>query len=366
MASGKPTASATRRADGEPRLALHGGDAEAGDRAELRADHHRADDQDRRVLVDADRGEQPRQDHEGEVDAGELDVLRRPLLDLLPHHGVGRRAARALLDRSCRAVGDLRVDDLERDRAVVVDAELLEVVEQRRSRPRARRRRGSRRPRAGARRPRGGRRCTPTPTPRAARGPARPCPRGVTMRRWTTARRAYPLAPLACRAPPLAPAAAPGAAGRRRNLARSRQRRAPRASSASAVQTCQIPRCRAESRRAGAAALRSVRPPPYLPNTCSPLLTTTAGPSARSRSACATPWERRSSSRRWARQPSARRPPPGLPGRPRRPRADRPHRRASAPPPGRPSAARRRPGTVAPRAQVCRTPVHRPAPRRQT
>ena len=129
MASGNPTASATAERMASCGLALHGGDAEPGDRAELRPHHHGADDQDRGVLVDADRGEQPGQDHEGEIDARELDVLRRVLLDLLPHHRVGRRAAGGLHDL-LGPVGDLGVDDLERDRAVVVDAELLEVVEQ--------------------------------------------------------------------------------------------------------------------------------------------------------------------------------------------------------------------------------------------
>ena len=46
------------------------------------------------------------------------------------HTTASAGAPRARLDGLLGPVGDLRVDDLERDRAVVVDAELLEVVEQ--------------------------------------------------------------------------------------------------------------------------------------------------------------------------------------------------------------------------------------------
>ena len=89
-------------------------------------DDHRADDQDRRVLVDADRREQAGDDHEREVDAGQLDVLARARLHLLPDDRVGGRAL-GVLDRPLGVLGDLRVDRLDRDRALLVDAELREV-----------------------------------------------------------------------------------------------------------------------------------------------------------------------------------------------------------------------------------------------
>ncbi len=79
-----------------------------------------------RVLVDADRREQAGEHHEGEEHAGELDVLARARLDLLPDDRVGGRAGR-VLDRPLGVLGDLRVDRLDRDRALVVDAEVLEV-----------------------------------------------------------------------------------------------------------------------------------------------------------------------------------------------------------------------------------------------
>ncbi len=88
IASGKPTASAfsERRRQVPPLVDQR--DAEPGERPELRADDHGADDQDQLVGEDADSGDQRRHDHEGEEAAGELDVLRSPRLDLLPDDGV--------------------------------------------------------------------------------------------------------------------------------------------------------------------------------------------------------------------------------------------------------------------------------------
>ena len=77
-----------------------------------------------RVLEDADRREQRGDHHEREERGGELDVLVRARLDLLPHDRVRGRALR-VLDRPLGVRGDLRVDLLERDRAVLVDPELV-------------------------------------------------------------------------------------------------------------------------------------------------------------------------------------------------------------------------------------------------
>jgi hypothetical protein len=107
---------------------LHGGDAEAGDRPELRADDHRADDQDRRVQKDADGRDQGRQHHEDEEDAGELDALVRAVLDLLPYDGVSGGAGRVLLGL-LGVPGERRVHELEGDRSVLVDLQALEVLQ---------------------------------------------------------------------------------------------------------------------------------------------------------------------------------------------------------------------------------------------
>ena len=120
MPIGKPTASAVSERRATPRAALDGGDAEAGERPELRADDHRADDQDRRAEEDPDRGDQAGEDHEDEEVAAQLDALRGARLDLLPDDGVGGHALRRPLGPS-GGVGDLRVDLLERDRAVAGD-----------------------------------------------------------------------------------------------------------------------------------------------------------------------------------------------------------------------------------------------------
>ena len=66
------------------------------------------------------------QDHEQQEDPGELDVLARPLLDLLPHDRVRRRPGRAPL-RLLGVARESGVDLLQHDRAVLVDLERLEI-----------------------------------------------------------------------------------------------------------------------------------------------------------------------------------------------------------------------------------------------
>src|SRR5918992_396714 len=113
------------RAQGQLAALVHRGDAEARQRAELGPYHHRAHDQDRRVLVDPDAGQQRGHHHEREERAGKLDVLVRARLDLLPDDSV-RRGALGALDGDLGVLGELRVDLVERDRAVLRDAELAQ------------------------------------------------------------------------------------------------------------------------------------------------------------------------------------------------------------------------------------------------
>ena len=93
MASGKPTAERERRADRE--LAAGAGPRRRRSRPAGRTPGRPPS---RRRSGSASPGRCPTvassagEDHEGEEDAGELDVLARVLLDLLPHHRVGRRA----------------------------------------------------------------------------------------------------------------------------------------------------------------------------------------------------------------------------------------------------------------------------------
>ncbi len=56
----------------ERQATLDDGDADAGERAELGADHHRPDDQDQRVGEDPHGGDQRRDDHERDEGAREL------------------------------------------------------------------------------------------------------------------------------------------------------------------------------------------------------------------------------------------------------------------------------------------------------
>ena len=127
--AGKPIASARRERLATSRRRCTSGHAEGGDRPELGPDDHRSDDQDDLIGEDADRGDQHREDHEGDEARRQLDVLRRSLLDLLPHHGVGDGARRRPL-RPLRGLRDLGVDLLHRDRAVAVDLELAQVADQ--------------------------------------------------------------------------------------------------------------------------------------------------------------------------------------------------------------------------------------------
>ena len=114
-----------RRAGRQLAPALHERDAQARDRTELGADDHRPDDQDRGVEEDADRGDDRRQHHVDQEDAGQLDALARALIELLPDDGVRRRAGR-VLDGGVGEVRD-RVGRAQRDRPVVVDAERAQV-----------------------------------------------------------------------------------------------------------------------------------------------------------------------------------------------------------------------------------------------
>ena len=90
--TGKPTASAVseRRASSRRRWTTATQRPASG--PELRADDHRADDQDRGVEEDADRGDQAGEDHEGEEVGAQLDVLRGARLDLLPDDRVAGEA----------------------------------------------------------------------------------------------------------------------------------------------------------------------------------------------------------------------------------------------------------------------------------
>jgi len=100
--------------------------AESGDRTELRPDDHRADDQDRGVEVDPDRSDQRREHHEGQERDRQRRALHRVLLDLLPDDRVGRLAAGELLG-ALAALGDLRIDRLQRDRPVLADPEVAQI-----------------------------------------------------------------------------------------------------------------------------------------------------------------------------------------------------------------------------------------------
>ena len=118
-----------QRAHGDVAAALDDRDAEPGERAELGPDDHRADDQDRRVEEDPDRGDQAGEDHEGEEVAAELGVLRGARLDLLPDDRVGgqrraaARSARSAASEICESICSIAI---EPSRAI---AELLQVAD---------------------------------------------------------------------------------------------------------------------------------------------------------------------------------------------------------------------------------------------
>jgi hypothetical protein len=117
------------RAHREGCAALQRGDAEPGDRAEVGADDHRADDEDRGVEEQPDGGDERREHHEDDEAERQLGALRRALRDLLPHDGVGGRSLRDALG-AVHPVRQLGLDRLHRDRAVVVHVELAQVGEQ--------------------------------------------------------------------------------------------------------------------------------------------------------------------------------------------------------------------------------------------
>ena len=146
IATTNPATSATRGAPRDRRPAADDRDAQRRQRPELGADDHGADDQDRGVGEDPDRGEERRDDHEREVAEREIRALADLLLDLLPEDGVRRRAG-SLAHRAARTFGERRVDARDRDRSVPVEPEGAQAPRRRRSLPRVpRRRRRRRRP----------------------------------------------------------------------------------------------------------------------------------------------------------------------------------------------------------------------------
>jgi hypothetical protein len=114
------------RAHGEVAPPLDERDAEAGKRAELRPDHHRADDEDLRVLDDPDRSDESREDHEGQVAPRELGTLGRMRLDALPDHRVGWGTDGFTFCSASRGRDD-RVDRLDGNGALGLEAELAKL-----------------------------------------------------------------------------------------------------------------------------------------------------------------------------------------------------------------------------------------------
>ncbi len=130
MPTANPTESASaERCDQRP-VAVDERHADPGDRPEVRAHHHGADDQDRLVEVDPDRCDQHRQDHEEQVAVRELHVLGGPRCDVLPDDRVGADVVTPAALRVLGDAGDLGVDLVDRDRAVAVDVELAQVGDQ--------------------------------------------------------------------------------------------------------------------------------------------------------------------------------------------------------------------------------------------
>ena len=145
--------SASADTAGDRRAAPHQRDRQAGQRAELRPDHHRADDGDRRVGDDADRGEQGRQDHEGDERPGERRVLADALGQLVPDRPrprprrarparpgrpARRRRRRSGRARSCRG-GARRCSCRSRSTPSAASRARSAVTTRRRSSPRSRR-----------------------------------------------------------------------------------------------------------------------------------------------------------------------------------------------------------------------------------
>ncbi len=162
-----------QRAPGELGLAVDDRHAGPGDRPELGSDDHRRDDQDRLVEVDADRGDQHRQDHEHEKARRELDALVGARVELLPDDRVDAAHAALLLEVRGRR-RDLASRSPRSRSSPPRRCRARAGRRSRRSRPRARRRRGARRPRAAWRRVPDRRGCRPSPCCRAARARSAP------------------------------------------------------------------------------------------------------------------------------------------------------------------------------------------------
>ncbi|WP_233258005.1 hypothetical protein [Micromonospora sp. S4605] len=91
MAARKPTTNAcTDRRNPPP--APQQRHAERGQRAELRAHHHRADDEDRLVQQHTDAGDHRGHDEQHQVGRGEFGLLAGLRGDLVPDHRVGAAA----------------------------------------------------------------------------------------------------------------------------------------------------------------------------------------------------------------------------------------------------------------------------------
>ena len=93
-ASAPPTSFQSPYAAATPTFAAAGaaldrGHHDPGERPELGADDHGADDQDLRVGQDPDRGYEGRNDHECKEAEGELRAHGRARLDLFPDDSVG-------------------------------------------------------------------------------------------------------------------------------------------------------------------------------------------------------------------------------------------------------------------------------------
>ena len=137
------------------------------------------------------RREQRGDDHEREERRRELDALVRARLDLLPDDGVSRGAPR-VLDARLGVLGDLRVDLVERDRAVLgmPSSRRSEITTLASSRATSARIRSP----TGLRAAPSSRTTLQTDSraPRAARARCRSCRRATTIRRWIMGRAGYP------------------------------------------------------------------------------------------------------------------------------------------------------------------------------
>ena len=128
MATGNPTSNASAARRARYVLRRTSATANAGQRAEFRPDHHRADHRHGRVGDDADRGDQARQTQERQESDVERGLLARPPGQFVPDHRVGGVACGLLLG----AVGARRqdgVDDVQRDRPALLHAERLQRVD---------------------------------------------------------------------------------------------------------------------------------------------------------------------------------------------------------------------------------------------